>query len=92
MWGSVGLLCSRNAHDRNVLVRGAQWEANRPPSRKSEVGDNKKTVMGSGQVPFVFAEQGRGWSLMIFCARATRGRGLPSLGLMARLGVQWVGG
>ena len=23
---------------------------------------------------------------MIFCARATRGRGLPSLGLMARLG------
>ena len=28
---------------------------------------------------------------MIFCARATRGRGLPSLGLMARLGVP-VGG
>jgi hypothetical protein len=24
---------------------------------------------------------------MIFCARAMRGRGLPSLGLMARLGV-----
>ena len=24
---------------------------------------------------------------MIFCARATRGRGLPSLGIMARLGV-----
>jgi hypothetical protein len=34
---------------------------------------------------------GRGWSLMIFCARATRGRGLPSPGLMARLGVP-VGG
>ena len=28
---------------------------------------------------------------MIFCARATRGRGLPSLGLLARLGVP-VGG
>ena len=28
---------------------------------------------------------------MIFCARATRGRGLPTLGLMARLGVP-VGG
>jgi hypothetical protein len=27
-----------------------------------------------------------GWRLMIFCARATRGRGLPSLGLMARPG------
>jgi len=27
-----------------------------------------------------------GWSLMIFCARATRGRGLPSLGLLARPG------
>jgi len=28
---------------------------------------------------------------MIFCARATRGRGLPSLGLLARLGAP-VGG
>jgi hypothetical protein len=26
----------------------------------------------SGQVPFLLAEQRRGWSLMIFCARATR--------------------
>src|SRR6266850_1509181 len=34
---------------------------------------------GSGQVPFLLAEQRMGWSLMIFCARATRGRGLPSL-------------
>ena len=35
--------------------------------------------------------QWEGWSLMIFCARATRGRVLPSLGLLARLGVP-VGG
>ena len=28
----VDLLCSRNAHDRNVLVRRAQWEINQPPS------------------------------------------------------------
>ena len=28
---------------------------------------------------FVLPEQRRGWKLMIFCARATRGRGLPSL-------------
>ena len=28
---------------------------------------------GSGQVPFLLAEQRRGWSLMIFCARATSG-------------------
>jgi hypothetical protein len=27
----------------------------------------------------VLAEQRRGWSLIIFCARATRGRRLPSL-------------
>ena len=27
----------------------------------------------------LLAEQRKGWSLMIFCARATRGRGLPSL-------------
>jgi len=32
-----------------------------------------------------------GWGLLISCARATRGRGLPSPGLMARLGVP-VGG
>jgi hypothetical protein len=31
------------------------------------------------QVGPVLPEQRRGWSLMIFCARATRGRGLPSL-------------
>jgi hypothetical protein len=38
-------------------------------------------------VGHVLPEQEGGWSLMIFCARATRGRGLPSLGLLARLGV-----
>ena len=30
---------------------------------------------GNGQVPFLLAEQRKGWNLMIFCARATRGRG-----------------
>ena len=30
-------------------------------------------------VVLLFAEPRKGWSLMIFCARATRGRGLPSL-------------
>jgi hypothetical protein len=30
------LLCSRNAHDRNVLVRRAQWKINQPPSLKRE--------------------------------------------------------
>jgi len=60
---------------------------NRPPSCEGEVGDNKKRGMRSGQVPFLLAEQRKGWKLMIFRARATRGRGLPSLGLMARLGV-----
>ena len=34
---------------------------------------------GSGQVPSLLAEQWRGWSLMIFCARATRGLRRPSL-------------
>ena len=33
----------------------------------------------SGQVPFLLAEQRRGWRLMTFCARATRGLGRPSL-------------
>ncbi len=26
------LLCSRNAHDKNVLVRHAQWKIHQPPS------------------------------------------------------------
>jgi hypothetical protein len=30
-------------------------------------------------VVLLLVEQRRGWSLMIFCARATRGRELPSL-------------
>ena len=30
------LLCSRNAHDKNVLVRRAQWKINQPPSLKKE--------------------------------------------------------
>ena len=30
-------------------------------------------------MPFWLAEQTQEWSLMIFCARGTRGRGLPSL-------------
>jgi len=30
-------------------------------------------------VVLLLAEQRRGWSLLISCARATRGRGLPSL-------------
>jgi hypothetical protein len=38
-----------------------------------------KNGAGSGQVPFLLAEQRREWSLMIFCARATRGLRRPSL-------------
>ena len=30
-------------------------------------------------MPFLLAEQRRGWELMIFCARATRGLRRPSL-------------
>ena len=30
------VLCSRNAHDQNVLIRRAQWEINQPPSLKRE--------------------------------------------------------
>jgi hypothetical protein len=30
------VLCSRNAHDQNVLVRRAQEEINQPPSLKRE--------------------------------------------------------
>ncbi len=40
---------------------------------------SKKEWEGSGQVPFLFAERRKGWKLMNFCARATRGRVLPSL-------------
>ena len=40
-------------------------------SQREQFSDGR---MGkSGQVPFLLAEQRRRWSLMIFCARATRG-------------------
>jgi hypothetical protein len=59
---------------------------------EGEVGDNEKIGMGSGQVPFLLVEQRRGWSLMIFYARATCGRGLPSPGYWHVSACQWVGG
>jgi hypothetical protein len=37
-------------------------------------------------VPWLARSTEGGWSLMIFCARATRGRERPSLGLMVRPG------
>ena len=37
------------------------------------------TLLVGSLVVLLLAEQRRGWSLMTFCARATRGRGLPSL-------------
>ena len=58
-------------------------------------GYNRVRVMKVGLVSFreigtgptgPIETQWEGWSLMIFCARATRGRGLPSPGLMARPG------
>jgi hypothetical protein len=30
------LLCSRNAHDKDVLVGRAQWKLNQPPSLERE--------------------------------------------------------
>jgi hypothetical protein len=38
----VGLLCSRNAHARKVLVGRAQWEPNRPPSREEKAGKRRQ--------------------------------------------------
>jgi hypothetical protein len=40
------LLCSRNAHDRNVLVRRAQWKISQPPSLKRE----RASVEGSSVI------------------------------------------
>jgi hypothetical protein len=31
------LLCSRNAHDQNVLVRRAQWKIDQPPSLERDL-------------------------------------------------------
>jgi hypothetical protein len=41
------LLCSRNAHDKNVLVGRAQWKLNQPPSpgeMASELGGSINSV------------------------------------------------
>jgi hypothetical protein len=82
--GLLRLLCSRNAHAQKVLARAngtsrrvSGWEGekaarsgrpNRPPFREGEVGDNKKTGMGSGQVPFLIAERRKGWRLDLLCS------------------------
>jgi hypothetical protein len=57
------LLCSRNARSEKTLVGRAQWKINQPPSLK------------------ITSELGREekGSLMVSCARATRGLGRPSL-------------
>jgi hypothetical protein len=81
-----------------ALAEGSQTELPAPgwsplpgsASSTSKYCYSKKREQGAGPVT-VLPEQRKGWSLMIFCARATRGLGRPSLGLMARLGVP-VGG
>ena len=40
-----------------MLVGRAQWEAKQATLLYGEVGDNKKTGMGGGQVFFLLAEQ-----------------------------------
>ena len=80
------LLCSRNAQSRTPLVGRAQLRAPPPcqPGSVKEVGlkDSRlrqaRETSGQGGTS-VLAEQRRGWRLMIFCARATRGLRRPSL-------------
>ena len=55
------ILCSRNAQDKNVLVRRAQWDQARVPFP----GRRRKRAWGK--------REGADW--MCFCAHATRGRG-----------------
>ncbi|MCG3775494.1 MAG: hypothetical protein JW395_2334 [Nitrospira sp.] len=65
----------------------AKWRKMEGPCSTRTVEDRPgcplKREMGEPEqemgVVLLLAEQRRGWSLMIFCARATRGRGLPSL-------------
>ena len=71
--GLVIPLCSQNAHDETVLVRCAQLEIQ--PGRPLR---GRKIDWENPCGPLL-PEQRRGWSLMIFCARATRGLGRPSL-------------
>ena len=44
------LLCSRNAHDKHVLVRRAQWRINQA-TLESEVWDWDDTRSGSSMSP-----------------------------------------
>src|SRR5262245_59307684 len=64
--GTVPLsaFCSRNAHDRNVLVRRPQSGLTRGPFLRGQT---------DRRIPR------RAWKLMIFYARATRGFRKPSL-------------
>ena len=53
------LLCSRNAHDKNVLVGRAQWKLNQPPSLGEKTSRLGSMGIGAGQVPFLLAEPPR---------------------------------
>ncbi len=52
------LLCSRNAHDKNVLVGRAQWKLNQPPSLERE----RASVEGAC-ISFDARSQGQPWPL-----------------------------
>jgi hypothetical protein len=39
------LLCSRNAHDKNVLVRRAQWKINQAPSPEEKASELGRIIL-----------------------------------------------
>ena len=86
------VLCSRNARPEKGLVRRPHLDQHGCPSKRgstSELGRNMYIVRCAQgrtvwRLPWGVMECG---CLLASCARGTRGRGLPSLGLMARLGV-----
>jgi hypothetical protein len=61
------------------LPRSAAFSDTHATEYSEAIGGKTRSWTGSDQVPFLLAEQRGGWSLMIFCARATRGLERPSL-------------
>ena len=66
----------------NKEPEGPQWTRARwEPARFSLPFEETEKESGAGKYPRCSCapKTGTGWSLRIFCARATRGRRLPSL-------------
>jgi|CXWL01.1.fsa_nt_gi hypothetical protein len=65
--GLVGPLCSRNAHDKAVVVRRAQWETTEPALKGDGKWRRNACIQGPTRPP---NRRAKGWVVDIVLARS----------------------